>query len=210
MKKETLQYWWTALYFPVYMFFFWLAESYTENDFHVINIGLDDKIPFVEWFIFPYYLWFPFMALFFVLFFFRDKKEYIRMIALLYAGMTLFLIISFIYPNGLALRPEELPRDNAAAHLVELLYRSDTPTNVFPSIHVFNTLGVLIAVWRSDKVLDKPWMKWTVTGIGALIICSTVFLKQHSLVDVAGAFVFAGILFWLVYRPRRSACKKAQ
>ena len=121
MKKENLQYWWTALYFPVYMFFFCLAESYTKNSFHVINIALDDKIPFVEWFIFPYYLWFPFMALFFVLFFFRDKKEYIRMIGLLYAGMTLFLIISFAYPNGLELRPDEFPRDNAATRLVALL-----------------------------------------------------------------------------------------
>lgn len=209
MKKETLQYWWTALYFPVYMFFFWLAESYTENYFHVINISLDDKIPFVEWFIFPYYLWFPFMALFFVLFFFRDKKEYIRMIALLYAGMTLFLIISFAYPNGLDLRPDEFPRDNAATRLVALLYQSDTPTNVFPSIHVFNTLGMLIAVWRSGKVLKKRWMKWATTGIGSLIICSTVFLKQHSMVDVIGAFVFAAILFLLVYRPRRGR-KKAE
>lgn len=207
MKKENLQYWWTALYFPVYMFFFCLAESYTKNSFHVINIALDDKIPFVEWFIFPYYLWFPFMALFFVLFFFRDKKEYIRMIGLLYAGMTLFLIISFAYPNGLELRPDEFPRDNAATRLVALLYESDTPTNVFPSIHVFNTLGMLIAVWRSDRVLKKRRMKWVTTGIGSLIICSTVFLKQHSMVDVIGAFVFAAVLFPLVYRPRRSRQK---
>lgn len=200
LSKGKLRYWWTALYFPVYMFFFTLAEKMVTEDFHVINIGLDDRIPFVEWFIFPYYIWFPFMAVFFVLFFFRDKEEYIRMIALLYAGMTIFLIISFAYPNGLTLRPETFSRDNLATVIVSSLYGTDTPTNVFPSIHVFNTLGVLIAVWRSKKIAKHRLSKWGITVLGSLIICSTVFLKQHSVVDVLGAFVMAAVLYFLVYR----------
>lgn len=209
MKKEILQYWWTALYFPVYMVFFWLAERYTENHFHVISIGLDDYIPFIEWFILPYYLWFPYMVFFFLAFFFRDKKEYIRMMAFLCTGMTLFLLISFIYPNGLDLRPESFARDNVATRLVKILYQTDTPTNVLPSIHVFNTLGVLIAVFRSHHVLPKRFGKWAASAIGVLIICSTVFLKQHSLVDVLGAFVMAAVLYVLVYRTGRIG-KKAQ
>ncbi len=200
LTKEKLRYWWTALYFPVYMFFFTMAERMVTEDFHIINIGLDDKIPFVEWFIFPYYIWFPFMALFFVMFFFRDKEEYIRMIALLYAGMTLFIIISFAYPNGLTLRPENMERENIAMRIVASLYGTDTPTNVFPSIHVFNTLGVLIAVWRSRIIAKKPACKWGITLLGTLIICSTVFLKQHSIVDVIGAFVLAAVLYAVVYR----------
>ncbi len=198
MKKEWFRYWWTLLYFPVYMFFFLLAERLFTEDVNIIHMGLDDVIPFCEWFIIPYYLWFPFMAVFFVWIFFGDKEEYLRFVKFLYSGMTVFILISYLYPNGLMLRPEELPRENIATHVVEYLYRTDTSTNVFPSIHVFNTLGVMIAVAKSKRVMPSTIGKWAVELFGLLIILSTVFLKQHSVWDVLGALAF-GVIFYLLY-----------
>lgn len=198
--RSSLQYWWTALYLPVYMVFFVLAEEYTKDNFQIINIPFDDRIPFIEWFIFPYYVWFPFMAFVFLWFFFRDKSEYIRMFGLLSAGMTLFLIISFVWPNGLDLRPEVLPRDNIATRLVAGLYATDTPTNVFPSIHVYNTLGGLIAIWHSKRSGLPVGVKWAATVLGVSIILATVFLKQHSILDGLAAFVLAGLMYALIYR----------
>lgn len=198
MKKEWFRYWWTLLYFPVYMFFFLLAERLFTEDVNIIHMALDDVIPFCEWFIIPYYLWFPFMAIFFVWIFFGDKEEYVRFVKFLYSGMTVFILISYLYPNGLLLRPEELPRENIATHIVEYLYRTDTSTNVFPSIHVFNTLGVMIAVAKSKRVMPSVVGKWAVELFGVLIILSTVFLKQHSVWDVLGALAF-GVIFYLLY-----------
>lgn len=198
MKKEWFRYWWTLLYFPVYMFFFLLAERLFTEDVNIIHMALDDVIPFCEWFIIPYYLWFPFMAIFFVWIFFGDKEEYVRFVKFLYSGMTVFILISYLYPNGLLLRPEELPRENIATHIVKYLYSTDTSTNVFPSIHVFNTLGVMISVAKSKRVMPSVVGKWAVELFGVLIILSTVFLKQHSVWDVLGALAF-GVIFYLLY-----------
>jgi hypothetical protein len=72
--KERFKYWQFILYMPVYLFFFFFVERNT-HDITLINIPLDDKIPFVEVFIVPYLLWFPFMFAAIVYVFFKDKKS---------------------------------------------------------------------------------------------------------------------------------------
>ena len=90
---------WTLLYFPVYLaVFFWL-ENRSVSKYHVVQSTLDSHIPFLEIFIIPYFLWFGFVALGVVYFFFKDVKDYYRLIAFLYSGMTIFLIWSYVYPN---------------------------------------------------------------------------------------------------------------
>ena len=53
---------WVLLYGFIYLpWFFWL-ESRANQPYHVIHVWLDDKIPFVEYFIVPYLLWFVYIA----------------------------------------------------------------------------------------------------------------------------------------------------
>lgn len=73
--------------------------------YHVIHFPLDDYIPFCEYFIIPYLLWFAYIAVVYVWLFFHDRPNFFRYIAFIYAGMTLFLIISTLYPNGHLLLP---------------------------------------------------------------------------------------------------------
>ena len=54
-----------------------------------------------------------------------------------------------IVPNGLALRPKYVPGTDIFAQLVRMIYRSDTPMNVCPSIHVFNSVTLMLAYYRS-------------------------------------------------------------
>ena len=88
--------------------------------------------------------------------------------------------------------------------MVGLIYSADTNTNVFPSMHVAGALGAAEAFFRTDGL--KKYR--AVSVITAVLICaSTVFIKQHSLLDV-----FGGIAVWLishitVYRIfRRADC----
>ena len=113
--------------------------------------------------------------------------------------MTIFLIICTIWHNGLDLRQDISYNNNLCARLVKMLYKTDTSTNVFPSLHVFNTLGCLVALYKSKGMKDKAWIKVIATIIGILIILSTIFLKQHSVWDVIGAFALAAILYPIVY-----------
>ena len=70
---------------------------------------------------------------------------------------------------------------------MRFLYRTDTATNVCPSIHVFNSVTLLLAYYRSH-IFDAPrrrWMRPAAAVLCVSIVCSTVLLKQHSCIDVA-------------------------
>lgn len=192
---------WTLLYGLIYLPWFLWLEQHVTSEFTLISMPIDYKIPFCEYFIIPYYLWFLFVPAVMAYEFFYSKREYYQCCALLFTGMTVFLIICTVWPNGLNLRQDISYRDNFCAQLVQGLYKTDTSTNVFPSMHVFNTLGCLIALYTSKGMKGRYGIKTAATILGILIILATVFLKQHSVWDVIGAFVLAAILYLIVYIP---------
>lgn len=201
---EKYRHGWVFLYIFIYLPWFFYLEKHITTDYHLIYTTLDDKIPFIEYFIIPYTLWFLFIAVTIgYFFFFGEKSEFYRLIILLFSGMTIFLIISTIYPNGLQLRPETFTRDNIFVDMVKQLYAVDTSTNVLPSIHVYNSLGAYIAVSHCNKLKQHRWIQILTLLLTISIILSTMFLKQHSIIDVVAAFFMAGILYIIVYKPVR-------
>lgn len=105
---------WVFLYAFIYMPWFMYLEKHitADSEYHVIHSVLDDKIPFVEYFIVPYLLWFVFITAVFLYFFFTDVEGFYKLAKLSFIGMTIFLLISTVFPNGLTLRPVVFPRDN--------------------------------------------------------------------------------------------------
>ena len=150
-------------------------ERRTNVHYFLIHSPVDDYIPFVEYFIVPYLLWFAFVAVAAGYFFFTDTKGFYRLSAFLIAGMTFFLFLCTVFPNGLNLRPTSFVRDNIFVDLVRYIYRTDTPTNVLPSIHVFNSIGVCIAIWHSSALKKHRWIQYGSYVLALLIILSTVF-----------------------------------
>ena len=116
--------------------------------------------------------------------------------------MTIFLIVSTIFPNGQDLRPVVFERDNIFVDMVRMLYRADTCTNVFPSLHVFNSLSVCIAVFESNELKKHRAVSLGVYTLAGLIILATMFLKQHSILDTVGACLMAWVLYQFVYAPQ--------
>ena len=160
---------------------------------------LDNYIPFIEVFIIPYLLWFPYIILTFVLLAFLNKEDYKKACYFLFTRMTIFLIISIIWPNGHLLRPRFFEDNNIFTEMVKKLYLIDTSTNVVPSIHVFNSIGAHIALSKNERIKKhKGFMNCSLV-LCILIILSTVFLKQHSTLDVFTGFILAAILYPFVY-----------
>ena len=111
-----------------------------------------------------------------------------------------FLIVSAVFPNGHHLRPKNFERDNIFIDMVKKLYIADTSTNVLPSIHVYNSLAVMIAVWRTKLLKKHRVIKASLMLLGVSIICSTVLLKQHSMLDVLVAFMLGALVYVICYR----------
>lgn len=194
---------WVLLYAFIYMPCFLYLEHNVTTDFHLIYTPIDDMIPFLEIFIIPYLLWFAFVAAAGIYLFFTDAGDFYRFTAFLFVGMSVFLIISFLYPNGHLLRPTHFERDNIFVDMVRHLYQTDTATNIFPSIHVYNSIGVWIAVAHNQALKKKTWLQVGTAILAILIILSTMFLKQHSAWDMIGAVVLAIPVYIIVYRLKR-------
>ena len=193
---------WVFLYWLIYLpWFGWLERTVTAN-YHVLESTWDKYIPFCEGFIVPYLLWFPYVALVITWFFFKeDRAGYYQLTAFLYAGMTLFLVFCTLYPNGLNLRPQVIPRDNIFVDMVRAIWAVDTPTNVLPSLHVYNSVVCCAAVFRSEKLKRHPLVLGGTLILTLSICLATMFLKQHSVIDVIMALFMAFVLYHAIYTP---------
>ena len=79
---------------------------------------------------------------------------------------------------------------------------------MLPSIHVFNSLGAAIAIAKSSSLKKHRMLQWGAYILTALIILSTVFLKQHSVTDMIAAFAMASILYPLIYAAQEKKAPK--
>lgn len=199
---------WVLSYFVIYLMWFTYLEQTVTRRFHVVHMAVDDLIPFVEIFIVPYLLWFGYVALAMLYFFFKNVPDFYKLCIFLIVGMTIFLIASTVYPNGHYLRPRVFERDNIFITLVKGLYMVDTPTNLFPSIHVYNSIGVHLAVMHSEQLKEKKWLRRGSFVLMSSIVASTMFLKQHSVFDVITGCITALVMYTLVYARDWSTNRK--
>lgn len=204
MKSFFNKYWHALL--GLYIFIYMPVFNYLEAnvvDFNSIHCALDDYIPFCEYFVIPYLFWFVYIALACVYFFLASQKECMKFGTFLIIGMTLAMITCYVYPNGTVdFRPEEFSNNNIFTRLVKYLYSIDTPTNVFPSLHCYNSIAVTIAIIKSEKLKNVKWISPASIIITILICLSTLFLKQHSVLDVLGAVIMAAIVYPIVYKTK--------
>ena len=186
---------WVLLYVFIYFPWFTYLEKHVTSNFNVIHTALDDKIPFIEFFIVPYMLWFGYVAYAVLYFFFKNKEDYYRLCTFLFVGMTVFLVVSSLYPNGHYLRPHSFEHDNVFTHMVAWLYATDTPTNLFPSIHVYNSVMMCVSLLKSHKIKQHTWLCFLIIALAILICMSTVMIKQHAFMDIVWALVLAIVIY---------------
>ena len=194
------------LYFPFYLAWFTGLERYVATiDPYPVYWFIDDYIPFWEWMVIPYLLWFAYIAAGHIFFLFKSREEFVRMCIFLYTGMTVCLIIYTVFPNCQNLRVDysTLGRDNLLIDIVKMIQGVDTADNVLPSIHCLNSIGMHIAIAKSKKITRyRKTIVWSSFVLTVLIILSTVMLKQHSILDVLAAFALAVPLYFLAYKTK--------
>lgn len=200
--------WFMAFYLVFYLsVFHWLEANITVPEVWV-HCRLDDLIPFCKYAVIPYFAWFVWIP--FTLFYLlwkAPRADFWRLCLPLFAGMTIALAVYVVIPNGLDLRPYRVYGSDFFARTVRRLYDTDTATNVCPSIHVFNSVTLMMAYYRS-RIFDEPCRRWMRPAAAVLcvsIIASTVLLKQHSCIDVV-----LGILLALVLDSAASSLERSE
>ena len=197
------------LYWPLYGLTFLMLERGLTLTYHPVEAAQDAKIPFCEFFVPAYYFWFVFLIgiHFYTAFF--DLPAFKKLMYFIMISYTLTSLIYIIYPTCQELRPDEFARDNIFVRIVKGLYAFDTNTNVCPSLHVIGSFAVLFTSWQCKRFKTPLWQIGFVTAT-VLISLSTVFLKQHSVIDIwaalavcAAAYPFAFILPDKLAKKRR-------
>ena len=126
-----------------------------------------------------------------------------------YVGVAFFTVIALylLFPNRQDLRVTQFPRDNLFTRLVALVYSQDTNTNVCPSLHVVGSMAVCFAAWNCRR-LRKPWIQGAIWAFAFLVAVSTVFVKQHSALDVMAGIVLGTLMDQIVYRMEFSFARE--
>lgn len=195
---------WYQLYWVIYLvWFFWLDNTITQPKY-IIHAPLDDLIPFNEWFVIPYCSWFLLLVAVTALLWWKDTASYDKLCLMMFSGMTFCLIVYMLLPNGLDLRPtvEEIGRSNPAMWVMQLLWKADASVNVCPSIHCQSTACMAIAISESKLAEERPMLRPIALVWAALICLSTVFTKQHSVLDVVCGLTVAVVWLPVLYRDR--------
>ena len=69
---------WVFLYSFIYLPWYMYLERTVVSDYHIMHTWVDDLIPFNEYFIIPYFIWFIYVSSVLIFFFFKDVDEFYR------------------------------------------------------------------------------------------------------------------------------------
>ena len=166
------------LVFQIIMYF---GCEYFQSGFHDVKRDIDDKIPFVEWSVLVYVLWFPLIALFPIVLFYVNEEAYVFYITAMFMEVVLSVICYMIYPTTFK-RPK--PSDKLSGKLMAIVFKgSYRGVNCAPSLHCSSCYLIIFTALMAMH---------NVTGIISIIVAvaiviSTMTTKQHTVIDVLSA-----------------------
>ncbi|GGG05834.1 phosphatase PAP2 family protein [Paenibacillus abyssi] len=175
------------------MIYLWISR-HVGLDVYLDYGWIDTKIPFIRWFVLPYMSWMPILYLSFLYFFFVNRKVYWRTLAIYNTALFVCNLCFWFFATYVP-RPV-IETTDITSTLVNFIYQSDAPLNCFPSIHCLTSYLLFITVKRDLNLAAPLRILWIV--LLWLIIASTVFIKQHSLLDVIGGIVLAEVTYRII------------
>ena len=156
---------------------------------HSLETAVDDHIPLVPVFVFPYLS----LYLLLVISLWRFLKAEIKVFSILALAIGLDLVLSyliFLFYQTQVERPV-IAGSDISSSILRAVYSSDKPFNAFPSLHTsLSTLFVLL--WgRVGSRIQPIIALWAV-----FIIASTLLTKQHYIADVFGGIAVALVSYY--------------
>ncbi len=201
---QKYRHWLYVLVLPIYLALFFIEEHFIDGsvDYLVSYVPFDDHIPFCEYFYIAYVLWYPFMFAVGLYLGIKEPQNFKRYMTYIGASFFTAVLLFALFPNGQDLRVDidTLGRDNIFTRAIAVLYATDTNTNVCPSLHVVGSMAAVFGVLHSRR-LRRTWILPILSILLAVcIILSTVFIKQHSVLDVYVGIPYGFVFYGLVYQ----------
>ncbi len=184
---------------PFIIFIISLIVSYFGNQL-LYNLGvvkgsdyplveLDGQIPFISWFVYFYYLTFPLGIITFFYLAYSNKRALYNMTVTLVIS---FLISGVIYFFGQTVFTKpDVEINTFTDKLVQWTWGAVNPINCFPSQHCFMAFAMIAGCLTADKGCERKMsniFKAVIIFCASMIVLSTVFIKQHFVLDIFASF----------------------
>ena len=169
-------------------FYIFIPELLPARTLHAPELPLDRLVPLEPGWALVYGALYLFLIVLPVLA--VRHEEHIRRTVLAYLTVWSVAYVCFMAFPTVAPRPAEVAGEGFGLWGLRILYSADPPYNCFPSLHVAHSFVSALTCYRLHRGVGMAAMiAATLVGV------STLFTKQHYVVDVvAGLF-----LAWLAY-----------
>lgn len=174
-------------------FYIFIAAHVKRGPVHVPEIALDRILPVrAEWALVygALYLFLIILPVFAV----RDQEHLRRTVAAYLLCWVTAYIVFLAWPT-VASRPKIVEGDGFITWALRALYSFDPPYNCFPSLHVAHSFVSALTIYRLHRKLGHVSIV-----AAALVAVSTLFTKQHYVLDVVAGAAMALAGYWLFLR----------
>lgn len=152
-------------------------------------IPLDYAIPFIPGWIIVYFGCYISWAAFYIIACRESKKACFDFVTAEVIAKMISLVIFIIYPTEMLERGgfEQTLGNGFFDQVTAFMFNCDRPINLFPSIHCLASWIGFRGVAMCKKV--PLWVKWFAFILAILVFLSTLFVKQHYIIDIFGGIL---------------------
>lgn len=165
---------------------------------HVPELAIDRALPLIPSWAIVYGALYLFLLLLPAFVVRQDELIRRTMHAYLLIWITAYVFFFGVYPTA-APRPEEVTGEGFAVWGLRALYSADPPYNCFPSLHVAHSFVSALACSRVHRRLGI-----IAVICATLVALSTLFTKQHYVLDLV-AGIFLAVVAYGTFLRRRSS-----
>lgn len=159
-----------------------------------LSLPIDRAFPFDHRWILVY-AW-VYVFIFLPVFIVKERSSFVQ-VAKSYVIMNFTSVAIFLLMPAKYARPEVPTQEEFLWWGTALNYILDKPVNCFPSLHVANAFfASMIAYHYRPRIGIIAW------SLSATIGISTLYMKQHFLVDVLMGFALAFVVYRFYFKPR--------
>ena len=173
----------------------------TDRYHYMMQTPVDDRLPFLSWFIIFYFLAYVQWIIGFILACRESEKVCFHLLSAEIIAKLICLFCFLAFPTTIV-RPA-FSGHSVFDGLIRMLYKIDRPDNLFPSLHCLESWFCL----RSCKYLKKtpPWYFPVSLAVTVLVFLSTVLIKQHVVLDIPGGVLVmeTGLALALIFKTGR-------
>ncbi|MCX7708489.1 MAG: phosphatase PAP2 family protein [Clostridia bacterium] len=152
---------------------------------------IDRGVPFIKAFVIPYLFWIVFIFIILIYLLIKDEKTFVRTILTIDVCLVFCFTIYYFFQTTVP-RPV-VDGSDLLSRLVNTVYYYDQPFNCFPSIHCLTSYIMIKAISQSN--IRNRINFSIITLISVLIILSTMFIKQHVVLDAISAIIIGNGVF---------------